>query len=62
MEFNGILGFIILLLDIFAIIKIARSSESTGMKVLWIVIVVQIPLIGLIAWFLSGPGDKSFKL
>lgn len=62
MEFNGILGFIILLLDIFAIIKIAKSSESTGIKVLWIAIVVLLPVIGLIAWFVAGPGDKSFKL
>ncbi len=62
MEFNGILGFIILLLDIFAIIKLAKSSETTGMKVLWILIVVLLPVIGLIAWFVSGPGDKSFKL
>ena len=62
MEFNGILGFIILLLDIFAIIKIAKSSESGGLKILWIVIVILLPLIGLIAWFVAGPGDKSFKL
>ena len=62
MEFNGILGFIILLLDIFAIIKIAKSSESAGLKILWIVIVILLPLIGLIAWFVAGPGDKSLKL
>ena len=62
MEFNGILGFIILLLDIFAIIKIAKSSEPTGMKILWVVIVILLPVIGLVAWFFAGPGDKSLKL
>lgn len=62
MEVNGILGLIILLLDIFAILKIANCSTSTGMKALWIVIVLILPIIGLIAWFVSGPGDKSFKL
>ena len=59
---NGILGFILLLADIFAIIKIANSSESIGIKILWIAIVFILPLIGLIIWFLAGPGDKSLKL
>lgn len=59
---NGILGLLLLIADIFAIIKIAKSSESTGMKVVWIAIVLILPLIGLIAWFLAGPGDKSFKI
>lgn len=59
---NGILGIIVLLADIFAIFKIANSSESTGIKVLWIAIVLILPLIGLIAWFFAGPGDKALKL
>lgn len=59
---NGILGLIVLLADIFAIFKIANSSESTGIKVLWIAIVLILPLIGLIAWFFAGPGDKTLKL
>lgn len=59
---NGILGLIVLLADIFAIFKIANSSESTGVKVLWIAIVLILPLIGLIAWFFAGPGDKALKL
>ncbi|MCW8929357.1 MAG: PLD nuclease N-terminal domain-containing protein [Gammaproteobacteria bacterium] len=62
MQTNGIIGLIILLADIFAIIKIAKSSESTLMKVLWIAVVLVLPIIGLIAWFLAGPGDKSLKI
>jgi len=56
-----ILGLIVLVLDIFAILKIAQSSASTGAKALWIVIILLLPLLGLIIWFLAGPGDKSFK-
>lgn len=62
MQINGIVGLIILLADIFAILKIANSSESTGMKVLWILIVLILPILGLIAWFFVGPGDKALKL
>lgn len=62
MEVNGILGLIVLVLDIFAILKIAQSSVSTGAKALWIVVVLLLPIAGLIIWFLFGPGDKSFKI
>ena len=52
---GGILGFIILILDIYAIIKIVGSSASTGMKILWVLIVLFLPVVGLIAWFILGP-------
>lgn len=62
MSTNGILGLIILLADIFAIIKIANSSESTIIKVVWIAVVLILPIIGLIVWFFAGPGNKTLKL
>ena len=62
MQTNSILGLIILLADIFAIFKIIKSAESTVMKILWVAIVLILPVIGLIAWFFAGPGDKALKL
>jgi len=62
MSTNGILGLIILLADILAILIIAKSSESTIMKVVWIAIVLILPIIGLIVWFFAGPGNKTLKL
>ena len=59
---TSIIGLLILIADFFAIYKIINSSVATGMKVLWIVVVFLLPIIGLIAWFLAGPGDKSLKL
>jgi hypothetical protein len=58
MEVNGIIGLLILAADIYAILKIAQSSASTGKKVLWILVVLLFPVIGLIIWFLLGPGGK----
>lgn len=52
---GGILGFIILILDIYAIIKIVGSSASTGMKIVWVLVVLFLPVVGLIAWFILGP-------
>lgn len=59
---NGIVGIIVLLAAIFAIIKVAQSSEVTLVKALWIVLILVVPLIGSIVWFLLGPGDKRLKL
>lgn len=57
MEFGitGIGGLIIFVLDIWAIINIFGSSASNGRKLLWTLIVLLLPLIGLILWFLMGP-------
>lgn len=54
-EVGGLLGLIILVLDVWAIIKILDSGASTGSKVLWVVIIVLLPLLGLIIWLLFGP-------
>lgn len=53
--YNGLLGLLILIGDIWAIINIAQSSASSGKKALWIVLVILLPLLGLILWFFLGP-------
>ncbi|HKA42376.1 MAG TPA: PLDc N-terminal domain-containing protein [Burkholderiales bacterium] len=52
---GGILGVVILILDVWAIVNIAQSGAATGNKVLWIVLVLLLPLLGLILWALLGP-------
>lgn len=54
-EYGGILGLIIIALDIWAIIRVVQSAASTGVKVLWVLIIVILPVIGLIIWLLAGP-------
>ncbi len=54
-EVGGILGLLILIASIYAIVKTVQSSATTGAKVLWIVLVLLLPIIGLIAWFFAGP-------
>jgi len=54
-EVGGILGLLILVLDVYAIVKTVGSSASTGTKVLWIVIILLLPVLGLILWALMGP-------
>ena len=59
MEMTGLFGILIFVADIWAILKIVKSSASDGKKALWIAIVVVLPLVGLILWYLMGPGKPD---
>lgn len=52
---TGLLGLVILILDIWAIIKVLGSTATPGMKVVWVLVILFLPVIGLILWFLLGP-------
>jgi hypothetical protein len=54
-EVSGIFGLLILVLNVLAIVKIVQSKATTGNKVLWIVLVLLLPVVGLILWWLLGP-------
>lgn len=54
-EVGGLLGLVLLVLDIWAIVKTVDSGATTGQKVFWIVVILLLPFLGLIAWFLFGP-------
>ena len=57
-EVGGILGLIILVLDVYAIVKTVGSGASTGTKVLWVVLILLLPVLGLILWALMGPKSR----
>jgi len=54
-EVTGILGLIWLLIIIWAIVRTAQSPAGPIVKLLWILILLFLPLVGLIAWLLLGP-------
>lgn len=53
--YGGLLGILILIADIYAIIKVAQSSAEPISKALWIVVILLLPVLGLILWWLFGP-------
>ncbi len=54
-EVGGLFGLIILVLDVWAMVKVGQSSAETGIKVLWIVLIILLPVLGFILWLLFGP-------
>lgn len=54
-EIGGLFGLILLIGVVYGIVKTVGSSASTSSKVLWVVILIVVPFVGLILWFILGP-------
>ncbi|MBX9755878.1 MAG: PLDc N-terminal domain-containing protein [Pseudomonadaceae bacterium] len=54
-SFGGLFGLIILALDIWAILNVLKSSIDTGMKIVWVLLILLLPVLGLIIWAVAGP-------
>ncbi|WP_321343396.1 PLDc N-terminal domain-containing protein [Breoghania sp.] len=59
-EIGGLTGLVILVLDVYAIVKILGSGASTGSKVLWVVLILLLPLVGFLLWLMAGPSRASY--
>lgn len=53
MEF--LFGLIILILDIWAIVNVIQSRAGGLAKVIWFLVILFLPVLGLIVWFFIGP-------
>jgi len=56
---GGLFGLLVLAGDIWAIINVFQSSASSEKKLLWILVILLLPLLGLILWFFLGPRDRK---
>jgi hypothetical protein len=54
-EIGGLFGLVILILNVWAIIKTIQSHAGTGGKVLWVVLILILPVVGFLLWLLLGP-------
>jgi hypothetical protein len=55
MRYEGFGGLIVLVADVWAIVNIFQSNSDTAKKVIWTVLVILLPVLGFILWFLFGP-------
>ncbi|WP_319575943.1 PLDc N-terminal domain-containing protein [uncultured Desulfobacter sp.] len=54
-EVGGLFGLIILIADIWAIVKTIESSVPTGKKVFWTILILLLPVLGFVIWIVGGP-------
>jgi hypothetical protein len=51
---SALISLVILILDIIAIVEVVRSGKSTGEKLVWILVILLLPVLGMILWYLIG--------
>jgi hypothetical protein len=55
---SSLLWLVVLILDIVAIVSLLKSGADPGTKLLWLVLIILLPVIGMILYFLMGPGRR----
>ena len=55
LQFGGLVGLFILVIDVWAILKVLSSSAPTPQKLLWVLLIALLPVVGLVLWALLGP-------
>ena len=57
----GILGLIVLIANVYALVKIWTSAVGTGAKLLWTLLIFLLPVIGFIIWLFAGPRGATTR-
>jgi len=52
-------GLVVLILDIVALVSLLKSNADSGTKILWVLLIVLLPLVGMILYYLMGPGRRA---
>ncbi|HKF41712.1 MAG TPA: PLDc N-terminal domain-containing protein [Thermoanaerobaculia bacterium] len=54
----SLIGLVILVLDIIALVSLLKSGADAGTKILWALLIILLPVLGMILYFLMGPGRR----
>ena len=54
-QYHSLWGVLILAGDVLAIMNIFQSFASNEKKLLWTIVVVLLPVLGLVLWYFVGP-------
>ena len=60
-RYGSIIGLVILVLDIIAIIEVFKSSKDSTAKLLWTILILIAPLVGLIIYYFFGRSGPITK-
>jgi hypothetical protein len=50
---------LILVLDVIALVSLLKSGADTGTKILWALLIIFLPVLGMILYFFMGPGRRK---
>ena len=55
----SLIGLVILVLDVIALVSLLQSGADPGTKILWALLIILLPVLGMILYFLMGPGRRK---
>jgi hypothetical protein len=57
--YHPIFWLLVTVLDVIAVISVLKSGADSGTKLLWIILIILLPLLGMVLYFLMGPGRRK---
>lgn len=54
-----LLGVVVFILDVVAIVSVLKSGLEPLMKLVWVVLILALPVVGMALWFLLGARTAS---
>jgi hypothetical protein len=54
-----LISLLVLVLDIIALVSLLQSGADTATKILWVILIICLPVLGMILYFLMGPGRRK---
>ncbi len=55
----SLIGLVVLVLDVIALVSVLQSGAPTANKILWALLIILLPVLGMILYFLMGPGRRK---
>jgi hypothetical protein len=59
---STILAILVVVLDVVAIVQVVRSRIEVGRKIIWSLVIVLLPVVGLIMWFVASGTHAKARL
>ena len=50
----SLISLVVLVLDIIAIVDCLQNQKDTQKKILWVILILLLPLVGMILYYLMG--------
>ena len=57
----NLIGILVLILDIVAIVSVIGGRSSTERKVLWTLLILLLPFVGMILYYLVSEGEVQMR-
>jgi hypothetical protein len=54
-----LLAILVFVLDVIAVVSVLKSSADGPTKLIWIILIILLPFLGMILYFLMGPGRRT---